>query len=328
MQSSLNFPISFNGTCLGIGESTGYGYAAVQLIKAWQRKMHPVSWWQEDAPIAFSFSQPEGYEWQNEKQVRIGYTPWESTKLPDGWVERMNKMHEIWAPCHANIDWYKKNGVKVPLRVLPHGINSEHFPLVKRKKAQDEPFKFLHIGEPAERKGGEIAYRCFVEEFGDNDEVTLTLKGNPRFKVEAPNVRVIREHLTQDQLRSLYLNHHAFIYPGYGEGFGFLPFQAAATGMPTLVTNWSGPRDYIKYCWPIKVERMMKAHYYPHEGLWAKPDEENFRLWMRYFFESPDYFFSHAFLRVSTMHKQWSWDSVADTSLGWFKELLKNKLMI
>lgn len=317
--------ISFNGSLMGVGTTCGYGYAAVELITAWQRQNVPVWWSGEDSPIAFSFSQPHHYEWQTDNQIKIGYTPWESTKLPDGWVRQMNQMDEVWTTSFACMDWFKANGVQRPMRVLHHGVNREHFPAKLRKLNAGEVFKFLHIGEPADRKGGEYVYRAFVEAFGGNENVSLTLKGEPRFVVDAPNVHVVREMLSQEDLLKLYHDHHAFVYPTNGEGFGLLPFQAAATGMPTLVTDWSGPVDFMKYCWPIRVEEMREAHYFPHEGEWAIPSLDSIKLQMEYLVDSPDYFFHHAFTKSTLMDANWSWDSIAKKSLGWFDELLQKK---
>jgi glycosyltransferase involved in cell wall biosynthesis len=319
--------IRFSGTVAGVGTSCGYGYTAVELIKAWQALKVPVWWWGDNCDVCFNFAQPYGYDFPGEHNapVTIGYTPWESTKIPYGWADLMNQMDEVWTTSEACKDWFINNGVYRRVRVLPHGINSEHFPLTKRSLAPGDVFRFLHIGEPAERKGGQIVYEAFCDLFAGNNKVSLTLKGNPRFKVDAPNVNVIREDLSQEELRGLYLSHHAMVYPTSGEGFGLIPFQAAATGMPTLVTDWSGPHDYIKYCWPIKVTKLVNCTYEPHEGLWAEPSVNQMKLWMEYFVDSPNYFFGHAYLKGKKLHREWSWESIGKLSLTWFNELLEAK---
>ncbi len=49
----------------------------------------------------------------------------------------------------------------------------------------------------------------------------------------------------------MYHQHDVMIYPTYGEGFGFIPFQALATGMPVISTHeWA---DYKKYLGPLKL---------------------------------------------------------------------------
>lgn len=301
----------------------GYGYAAVQLIEAWQRRLVPVWGYENEAPIIFNMGQPHWYHDYIEGAWNIGYTSWESTDVPPAWPMYMNLMDEIWTPCEANAQWFRDGGVTVPIRVLPHGLNRIHYPLQKRYKKPDEPFKFLHIGGDSRRKGADIAYKVFRELFGDWDGVELTLKGRRfEFDPKGANVNVLTDVISQDEMRELYLDHHGMIYPTRGEGFGFIPFNAAATGMPTAVTNWSGPVDYMKHCYPIGVEMLVEPDYEPHVGLWAEPDEHSIAMWMESFVKSPDYFFQSAYRKASSMDSVWSWDSVADKALKWMTESL------
>lgn len=314
--------ISFNGPLRGVGAQQGYGYAAVQLIQAWQNLGVPVWWGKEESPIAFSFGQPQWYEWQREDQIKIGYTPWESTSLPLGWADKMNQMDEIWTTSNACKEWFINNGVKVNVRVLHHGVNVSHFAPRQRKITDDGRFRFLHIGEPAIRKGGRLVYEAFASLYADDPRYSLTLKGNPTFDIEISNVELVRDRISQEALLKLYHDHHAFVYPSNGEGFGFLPFQAAATGMPTLVTDWSGPQDYMEYCWPIKVKQLIPCDYEPHEGMWALPDIDSLMLNMQMVAEAPHYYFSRAFRNAQRMPAKWSWEKIGKLSLEWMQDLL------
>jgi glycosyltransferase involved in cell wall biosynthesis len=49
--------------------------------------------------------------------------------------------------------------------------------------------------------------------------------------------------LPEEDLRKLYYYCDAFVYPSLGEGFGFPPRNAVATGLPTLVTSWSALQE-------------------------------------------------------------------------------------
>jgi glycosyltransferase involved in cell wall biosynthesis len=309
-----------------VGVDCGYGYAAVELIKAWQRMGIPVWSHDDDAPVAFNFGQVHLYQ-RSPGKFNIGYTPWESTGIPAGWVAGMNKMDEIWTPCEANAQWYRDAGVEVPVFVLPHGFNPDHFPLERR---QVEPvFKFLHIGNPTTRKGGAVAYRVFKDMFGDDPRYHLTLKGKTKFKVYGNNVTVIDEKLPQEELRQLYLDHHCMVYPTNGEGFGFIPFQAAATGMPAIVTDWSGPQDYMDFCIPLRVEKLVSAEdeypVHPHLGLWAKPDEQHLGELMQKVASQREYNFLRHYELGKKMREHWTWDSVAKLAVERMTESL-NKL--
>lgn len=316
--------IGFFSPLAGVGTDCGYGYAAVELITAWQRMGIPVWAYDRDAPVIFNFGQPHFYE-RVEGKLNIGYTPWESNKVPESWVMYMNLMDEIWTPCQANKEWYIDAGVDVPVKVLPHGVNPEHYPL-RRRNENVTPIRFLHIGEPSPRKGGKLAYEVFKDTFGDSSaHATLTLKGKPRFKVHGQNVRVISDRYTQDEMRDLYLDHDAMIYPTNGEGFGFIPFQGAATGMPTLVTNWSGPVDFMKGCYPLPILGLIEPDYEPHEGLWADPDPRYMAQWMVDVVARPWVYFDHAYEKGQYIQDNWNWDLIANSAIEMMLDSL-NKL--
>lgn len=303
--------IGFFSPLAGVGVDCGYGYAAVQLITAWQRMGIPVWAYDREAPVAFNMGQPHYYE-VVDGAFNIGYTPWESSHVPEAWIKYMNLMDEVWTTCEENARWYRAAGVSKPVKVLHHGLNRDHWPLAQRRLKDGEPFRFLHVGGDARRKGADIVYKVFRELFKGNDKFELTLKARRlEFGPMGSNVHHIDEVLSTEDLTQLHLDHHAMIYPTRGEGFGLIPFQAAATGMPTAVTNWSGPADYIKFCYPIRVEEMVTPDYVPHEGLWAKPDEDSVAYWMESFARSPDYFFRNAY-RKATLMDSWSWDNIAE----------------
>lgn len=319
-----SFPekIGFYSSIAGAGTYMGYGYVGVELIHAWQSFNVPVWWMDQLAPVSFSFVQPHWYEYENKDRVNIGYTPWESSVVPEAWLYYMEQMTEIWTPSQCNKEWFEQAGLTRPIRVLPHGINREHWPLKKRQR--EDKFVWLHVGGESKRKGAQMVYDAFIELFANQDDVVLVLKGDVSFETNESNVHIIRERLDQVELTKLYLNCHAMAYPTNGEGFGLIPFQAAATGMPTLVTDWSAPQDYMKYCLPIKVQDLVEPDYEPHVGLWALPDQNNLveKMW-DITQERSDYFFDKAYRAGARMYSNYSWQKIARTSLDWMQELLE-----
>jgi glycosyltransferase involved in cell wall biosynthesis len=239
--------------------------------------------------------------------------------VPASWKINMARMDEIWAPSRANIEWYRENGIEKPMRVLPHGVNTDHWP--PRRRRVGKRFVFLHMGEPTPRKGGRMAYDAFKTLFGDDERYLLILKGKPRFNIDISNVQVVPEYLQWYELRDLYHKANVMLYPGNGEGFGLIPFQAAASGMPTIVTEWGGHLDYIDYCIPIAVDGLCEV-YEPHLGLWANPSFDDFLQKISMVVEDYDSYAEWAYERSFAIHQKWSWDRIAATSIGWFESLL------
>ena len=136
-----------------------------------------------------------------------------------------------------------------------------------KKREKKNVIKLLHIGEPAERKGGQETVNAFIKLFGNNPNYSLTLKVYKESSVRVydderrvlglphemyNNIIIDNRVLDNKDLVSLYHDHDILVYPSYGEGFGFIPLQALATGMPTICTyEWA---HYLKYLGPLKLK--------------------------------------------------------------------------
>jgi glycosyltransferase involved in cell wall biosynthesis len=84
----------------------------------------------------------------------------------------------------------------------------------------------------------------------------------------------------------LYKTHHCFVSPHLSEGFGLMPLEAMATGMPVIMARCSAPREYFaaKYGWWVE----MSEDYAPVEqclpntsGFWRLPDIDSLAASMR-----------------------------------------------
>lgn len=235
--------------------NNGYGYAGYHIVTSLQALGHDVPFKDRTAPVQIHFSQPVWYDFYPE-QYKIGYTPWESSELPVGWLEEFNALDELWTPSPLIAKWYREAGVEVPIKVYEHGVDKIWTP--KRRRRGDK-LKFLHVGEPAPRKGGQMTLDAFREAFGDRTDVHLTIKAFGRNNTRAPglerspqkaykNVSLITREYSEEELVFLHHNHDALVYPGWGEGFGLIPIQALATGMPTICTGAWAP--YSRFILP------------------------------------------------------------------------------
>jgi glycosyltransferase involved in cell wall biosynthesis len=255
-----NMNISYFTTDQNLDLATGYGQAGFKVVTSLQALGHSVPFNSRDAPVQIAFCSPQYYHF-NPGQYRIGYTPWESTELPAGWLEQMNKCDEIWATSEWTANVYRNAGVLPPVFVYEHGIDDIWRPL---DRTPSDKVRFLHVGEPAVRKGGQMTLDAFRAAFGDREDVHLTFKTYSQHRLGAwvkdkitlpqlayKNVTVLSGMMTQEELIQLHANHDVMVYPTYGEGFGLLPLQALATGMPTICTDDWAP--YRKYLGPLAV---------------------------------------------------------------------------
>lgn len=304
----------------GIGEGMGYGYAAVRTIKGLQNIGVKVAYDNRETKCHISFIQPEYYSGDRD-QYRIGYTPWESSVIPETWPKIMQEMQEIWTPSQYCVDVFNEYNVNSIVRKVPHGIDPELWKIENRFVSNK--FVFLHIGGPTARKGGQRVVDAFLDLFDGRDDVALILKSNEStecryydkygaFKSAKhhPQIMVVDHSVDVEDLVKIYSKAHCLVYPTNGEGFGLIPFQGIATGLPTIVTNATACADFADLSVPLD------SHPAPgngiHLGDWVDPDLDDLRDKMRYVFDNFDEVKQKTMHSANVIHSTQTWDKVAE----------------
>lgn len=311
--------ISFATIPGNLNTTIGYGVAGFNMVRSLQNLGHRVPFADSKCKIEIFFSQPDYWEWSNQFSYHIGYTPWESTQLMPGWLEHMNLADETWTTSEIIKRWYTAAGVK-NVKVYPHGIDPQWTP---KNRTVYEKMRFLHMGEPAPRKGGQMAVDAFRAAFGDNPDVELTIKAhrlnNTRRYQDGriigaiddySNVRLVTQELPEDHLISFVKQHHCMVYPSYGEGFGLIPFQAIATGMPTICTaKWA---DYKSYLGPLGLESKLIDSPWPgtHPGKMLEPDFDDLVEKYRYAYEHFEALSSYFYTQAPQLHAEYNWEKL------------------
>lgn len=303
----------------------GYGIAGHSIITSLQRLGHQVGYNDPSAPVQINFAQPPfWHDFIRPNQYSIWLAVWESNQIPEHWRPAINDSSEIWTAS----DWCKQmvedNGFKVS-NVYPHGITPDWRPM--KRKPQNK-LRFLHDGEPAVRKGGQLAFDAFKTAFGNKDDVELTIKAKRsslireydrnRSIVGTPeshsNIKIITDLMELPQLIGLYHSHHVMVCPSYGEGFGFPALQGIATGMPTIATSeWAHYRhhleplglasDYIDSPWPMV-----------HPGKVIKPDFDDLVDKYRYAYNNYDNLSNKFFNNSWNVHEEYDWVKLTEKS--------------
>jgi hypothetical protein len=241
----------------------------------------------------------------------------------------MDACDEIWTTSDWCANVFEDNGYKVD-KVYPHGIDPMWKPY---KRPDDGIIKFLHVGEPAPRKAGQMVVEAFTSLFGNNPQYSLTIKADrinttriynnfiDKNIIGSPeklysNINLITDVLTDEQLVYLYNSHDVLIYPSYGEGFGFIPLQALATGMPTICTN--GWAHYEKYLGPLKLKsKIIDSPWpFPHKGKVFEPNRQHLLELMRDVSINFKAYSSYYFAQSTKIHLDYNWDQLTKNAFG------------
>lgn len=308
--------ISFYTVDGNLDTTNGYGNAMYQFIRALQNEGHTIPFDDPKADIQISFCQPNHYKFYDH-QYKIGYTPWESTELPHGWLEKMNACDEIWATSEWVKSVYFTSGVTVPIKVVHHGLDPMWKPVQREHSGVTQ---FFHHGEPALRKGGQMTLDAFRQQFGDREDVHLTFKANSqnylrmwkdgRFTTpDYNNVTIINSLYHQHELVELYSQMDVMVYPSYGEGFGLIPLQALGTGMPVVSTaEWAPYANYIN----LRVRsRLDRSVWSVHPGNVYYPRFESLKIAFGLAHDNIRTLSDEAYSQASFIHEEFSWEKIA-----------------
>ena len=235
-----------------------------------------------DSPIIINNCLPEGYVYGT--KYSIGFTYWETTALRKDWIDQMNRMDEIWTTSEFMKNVFIKSGVRKPVYAFNLGVDPDLYSPYKRKP--HKPFTFLSMGSPSTRKNSQMAVDAFLHLFGRDENYKLIYKSNGPADARLhkntsdmspihghPRIEVIDWKLSESLLSALYDEADCLLYPTSGEGWGLIPFQAIAKGIPTICTNATACEEYAEMSVPLdyKWSNINMTGIYHNTGEWAEP---------------------------------------------------------
>lgn len=260
------------------------------------------------------FKMYEGYN--------IGFSYWETDKLPSNWIPKLLECDEIWTTSKWAENVYRSNTNHKNVYSFRLGFESEIF---KASEAvPDGPFTFLHVGSPSTRKNTQMAFEAFLRTYGANKDFRLIIKsiGPPdaRFTDGTMNlgpvtshsrVKVIDYEISEEELAELYRSVHCLIYPTRGEGWGMIPFNSIASGTPTICTNATACTEYAELSVPLDFKWSSENTFGIYQGgSWADPDFDDLCDKMRYVVDNYQEVKQKTLKGAKIIHKDYSWDKV------------------
>ncbi len=227
----------------------------------------------EDAPAVWGIMPPK-YLYRGRKKIL--FTMMETSEIPTAFIEKCNQADELWLPSLYNMDSFERAGAKPKLVHMPLGVDTKLFKpmaLTEDQKSmfsiKTRSFVFMSLFGWSLRKGVDILFKAYLEEFTGRDDVTLLIVsrkegssslgkiGEIREQIKSyidrwcpdpkthPHIVHIGESIPEENLPVLYNMANCFLGPTRGEGF-FLPAcEAGSCELPVVATRCGGQLDFL-----------------------------------------------------------------------------------
>ncbi len=253
------------------------------------------------------------------KGAHIWRTMFETNGIPIEWVRSSSDYDALWVPSEFNRRTYLESGVpEQKITVIPCPLPTWTTLLtsnIQRVFDRDpSTFTFLSVLRWHRRKGWDILVNAFINEFLHEPGVKLVIKArsfDPRkpeqpgrelaqFLAERhievpPNIIVITQDFSINDLAKLYGNSDAFVLASRGEGWGRPLLEAMLSGLPTIGPRWGGNLNFMNDSNSILVDGELtpvdsqSADEWPYFSgqTWFQPDTEELQLAMRRVVDMP-----------------------------------------
>lgn len=180
--------------------------------------------------------------WYHGQRTTI-LTMWESDKLPPKFFEYLPQFETVIVPCLHNFDVFSQYHDNV--HVIPLGVDRTVWHPAPSLKTGT--FNILCGGSEWHRKGLDVVLDTFLKLH--LPDATLHIKIVPPYRsaperINHPNVVVHRDWMTLEDEVNLMRSMDCFVSASRGEGFGLMPLQAISTGIPTILTDAHGHREF------------------------------------------------------------------------------------
>jgi len=270
----------------------------------------------ESMDVVIHHGSPDSFQ-HRPARYNIAFFVWETSAIPAddrhghryNWKAALEKHDEIWTACQATKESLIRSGIRTPCHVIGHPVDTEFWkPGPSQLSRVNLPSGFdvswtvfLYIGTWDERKRPDDVMGAYLNAFHDTDHTLLIIKISKttdechtdaaRATWErlcaaleiplqaAPAMTMVDDHLSEEEIRSLYRAAHAFVTATRGEGFGQCAVEAMACGVPLIATQASAMSEYLSdksgYPIPSHAEALTDHGRFPwfrSDQQWAIPD--------------------------------------------------------
>jgi glycosyltransferase involved in cell wall biosynthesis len=254
----------------------------------------------------------------------VGYTVWETSRLPKHFPELINQLDRVLVPASFNKPIFASSGVDIPIHVVPHILNSVAAQtddrIIAMRSLLEVPadnYLFYSINTWTNRKSLWTLVHAYLSSFTIDDDVSLVLKTSDRGPRHASDdsehdtqilvseivaqyprpahVRVINHKISNDEIAALHQLGDCFVSASHSEGWGLGMFEAAGVGNSVVAIGWGGHLDFLPQqlayltnyeLTPVLVTLGQAS--YSQDQRWATADPQELSIQLKKVFAQPD----------------------------------------
>jgi len=205
---------------------------------------------------------------------KVCFTMMETYGVHQSMVNLLNGYNEVWVPTKWNKQVFEDGGVKVPIRTMPLGVNTQLYsPQPKRimkplrllttdnagEHEVPKGFLFINVSNPSFRKGLDVTIKAFEDAFHDDPEAALVLcvsysslvHCNPFELIKGgkaackSRIYVLEGGMSEDEVAETYRSCDAYVTASRGEGWNLPLMEAAACGLPVIAPNAFSHHEFL-----------------------------------------------------------------------------------
>ena len=180
----------------------------------------------------------------------------EASRLPASWPARLNTGRAVIVPSTFVADAFRASGVRVPIEVVPDGIDPDAYPYLERPRRDTVTTLVVSAvynrltGLPgiADRKHLGEAVAAWQQAFDGDQSARLILKcrfGRPEDFPADPRVTLVAEEERTRGIAHWYRQADVLLALG-SEGFGLPLIEGMATGLPVIALASEGQGDICR----------------------------------------------------------------------------------
>ena len=196
-----------------------------------------------DAPVIFHCWPNDHIVQYEQAENLFAYTMWESSWLPQGWTEKLNKARAIITPSRFAAQVMRESGVTVPIEVIAEGYDPDVYRYETRPARAG--ITTLLVGTMIERKNTREAVLAWKQAFANDPEARLIIKARFQYKnyiPDDPRITFVDTNETTRGIAHWYREADVLLALG-SEGFGLPLVEGMATGLPVIALDAEGQAD-------------------------------------------------------------------------------------